>query len=720
MTRFAILGVMVCSAVLGEISTAQEESLLGSDFTLRNTVPRLRRLGDSKDLPIKVAPFEQHVNGGLLPLPGGQAALAVRVDGLRLFALAHGALFTRAEDGSWNEIPIPADASTSPAFNRLGAAVQLKLLVASNRENAGGAIPNIATRGLEEGAQITAIARIDQKQWLGTNLGIYSRQGAGDAKRHRSYGVDGPLASRITALAADAQKRLWVGTPRGISVLESNGVWRPIQGTEGLPYEDVTALVVDLNDNFWIGTTRGVIHYQPDNEVRQWYYRAGKRYVADDHINDIALSEDGRTVYAATAAGVSIIKVITTTLREKANTIEARVNKVHRRRGLVAACRFETLDDTSKYSVGDNDNDGLWTAYHIAAMSLAYATTKDPAHRDSARKGMRALYMLQNASGTPGLVARSVLPLDLGAKRNRDGNTDQWQLTPDKSMYWKSDTSSDEYCGHYLAFYTYWEHIAQQDPEERKLLLKQIRDVTDYLLANNYQLIDWTGKVTRWGFWNPERLNDNPGDYVENGLNSLQILSFLRVAHYVTGDPKYQEHYVHLIKNHGYLDNVLLEKKVFPDSVNHSDDQLGFCAWYPILQVEHDPVIRRVLHQAVRRHWRVEEPERSSYFTFIYASIDPNHADIEGAIQNLIEIPEDRRTWRMENSHRDDVVFDARPNRFRRPVLTRVLPADERNFEKWNADPFEPDGGGDGLSEDPGSAYLLPYWMGKFHGFLDD
>lgn len=715
MTRFTIVGLVVCGALISTGAFARDESVLGADFKLRNMVSMPRRSAEPKNLPIKVPPFDQHVNGGLLPLPNGQEALAVRVAGANVFALAQGALFKLAESGKWVQAPI---ASTGPAFDSLAPTVQLALLAAGSGKDAGSARPNIATRGLEEGARVAAVASIGPVQWLGTNFALYSRRGTGDAVRHRSYGVDGPVSSRITALAADTKNRLWTGTPAGISVLEPNGEWRHIRGREGLPYEDVTALAVDLNDDLWIGTTRGVIHYRPNSEGRQWYYRAGKRYLPDDRVNDLAVSDDGRTLYVATSAGVSTIKVTTTTLLAKANTIEKRVNERHRRRGLVAASRFQTLEDTSNYSISDNDNDGLWTAYHVAAMALAYATTKDPAHSASARAGMYALYMLQNASGKPGLVARSVLPLDKGAQRNRDGNTDQWQLTPDQSMYWKSDTSSDEYCGHYLAFYTYWEHIARHDPQERELLIKQIRAVTDYVLENNYQLIDWDGECTRWGFWNPERLNDNPRDYTERGLNSLQILSFLKVAHYVTEDAKYRKHYFHLIKEHGYLDNTIFEKKVFPDSVNHSDDQLAFCAWYPILQLEHDPVIRGALHQGVGRHWLVEEPERASYFTFIYATIDPNRADIEGAIENLIEIPEDRRTWRMENSHRADVTIDARPNRFGRPVLTRVLPADERHFEKWNGDPYEPDSGGDGLTEDPGSAFLLPYWMGRFHGFV--
>ena len=59
-------------------------------------------------------------------------------------------------------------------------------------------------------------------------------------------------------------------------------------------------------------------------------------------------------------------------------------------------------------------------------------------------------------------------------------------------------------------------------------------------------------------------------------------------------------------------------------------------------------------------------------------------------------------------------------NRFDRPVIARVLPADERAFAKWNTDPYAPDNRHDNRLEDEGAAYLLPYWMGRFHGFIEE
>jgi len=47
-----------------------------------------------------------------------------------------------------------------------------------------------------------------------------------------------------------------------------------------------------------------------------------------------------------------------------------------------------------------------------------------------------------------------------------------------------------------------------------------------------------------------------------------------------------------------------------------------------------------------------------------------------------------------------------------------VLPADERQFERWNADPYVADHGGDGSVEGAGVHWLLPYWIARYHGIL--
>ena len=563
-----------------------------------------------------------------------------------------------------------------------------------------------------------AITRLDtdRQTWIGTKKGLYTANpGDGQARLHQDYGIGGPLASHITALAIDSKETIWVGTPIGLSGRKADGTWFSLRGKDGLPYEDITALAVDKDDRLWIGTSRGAILYKPYAEGRQWFYRAGKRYLVNDQISAIHISEQGMPVYFKTAEGISRLDGIERTLAQRADIIESLVNQRHRRLGMVAACVLDDAENPTSHTIGDSDNDGLWTSYHVVAMSLAYGATGDPAYRESAKTGMHALIMLQNASGIPGLVARSVVPAS-----ERNTKSEQWRWTPDKKLLWKSDTSSDEIDGHYFGLFAYWQHVAQFDPEENALIRKQVSDLTDYIVDNGYLLIDWTGERTRWGFWNPKLLNDDPEHYIENGLNAAQMLSFLKVAFHITGNLKYKEHYDTLISEHGYLGNVLLEKKVFPDEYNHSDNQLGYCALYPILQLEHDPDARLALQKAVRRHYKTIANDGSSFFFFASATIDPDFVDIKMALTDLVQTPTDRRLWRMENSHRADITWSPQDSRFGRKQLLYMLPGDERCWEKWNGNPYYPDAGPGGRVEDDGASWLLGYWMGRYHGFITE
>ena len=48
----------------------------------------------------------------------------------------------------------------------------------------------------------------------------------------------------------------------------------------------------------------------------------------------------------------------------------------------------------------------------------------------------------------------------------------------------------------------------------------------------------------------------------------------------------------------------------------------------------------------------------------------------------------------------------------------KVLPVENRQFNHWNTDPWELDYGGHGSELGAGTVFLLPYYMGLYHGFI--
>src|SRR6185295_18552060 len=109
----------------------------------------------------------------------------------------------------------------------------------------------------------------------------------------------------------------------------------------------------------------------------------------------------------------------------------------------------------------------------------------------------------------------------------------------------------DEIVGHYFVFPIYYDLVA--DENEKRQLAATLDRITNHILDHNYQLIDLDGKHTRWGWWGPELIWDDPD---ETGLRALHLLAHLRSAMHVTQSEanraKYKKHYDELITKHRY------------------------------------------------------------------------------------------------------------------------------------------------------------------------
>jgi len=272
-----------------------------------------------------------------------------------------------------------------------------------------------------------------------------------------------------------------------------------------------------------------------------------------------------------------------------------------------------------------------------------------------------------------------------------------------------------------------------------------VRDLTDHLLTHNFRLIDHDGKPTRWGVYGPQDLNHNPSWWLERGLKSLSLLSYLAVAEHVTGDPKYDAAARELIDRHGYAHNAMHPKVQHgPGSGNQSDDEMAFMCFYGLLRYSRDENLKALIRFSFYRYWINEAPERNPFFNFAYAahnleatytnpfgtiSVAPWPGWHQDALDTLRGFPLDRFAWPHRNSHRLDLVplgpvaaadpeepFSDRGRG--RLVNGKVLPVENRHFNHWNTDPWRLDYGGNGGELAAGTVYLLPYYMGLYHGFI--
>ena len=479
-----------------------------------------------------------------------------------------------------------------------------------------------------------------------------------------------------------------------------------------LPVQEFTVTAVESPSVTWIGTPAGAIRLTRDSQTVEYF--GAERWLPENRVTGIGF-ESGHT-WLETSKGFARIAYVRTTLPDKSRTFVERVQSRHNRWGLTATSQLRVPGDVSTNQPVSSDNDGLWTAMYVAAECFRYQVTSDPGARDNARRGMQAIMRLETITGIPGFPARSFIKVgeDL---QPRDG---EWHDTPDKAWRWKGDTSSDEIVGHYFVYPLYYDLVA--DEGEKAALRGLVERITNHILDNKYQLIDVDGQRTRWGWWGPDAIWDDPD---ETGLRALHMLSHLRVALHLTGNPKYrakyQGAYDELIKAHKYHLLTRNQKIVVPGHINHSDDELAFLSYYPLLRYEKNPQLLEVYKQSLERSWQIERPERNPLWNVIYAAgTGAREFDHAESLRTLQQIPMDMIGWTVSNSQRQDVPIDPMGDRFARRQALIVLPYDELPMSKWNGNPYNLDGGNGGANEDDGAYFLLPYWMGRYHKLFDE
>ncbi|MBN2310180.1 MAG: hypothetical protein JXR94_14495 [Candidatus Hydrogenedentes bacterium] len=598
---------------------------------------------------------------------------------------------------------------------------------------------------------------------VAASAGLYVRAAGGawarlfPCQRGRSWApVD------VRCVGFDGVGRLWFGSPQGVGCRDD--AWRLYTGAEGLPYNDFTALHAGTGGLVWFGTAIGAIRY----DGTEWAYREGRRWLPDNAIRDVAVTADG-TAWFATGKGVGAIEQRPMTLKQKAARFQEAICTRHERTPYryVQSVRVDRPGDASTWHNRDDDNDGQYTGMYGAAQCFAYAATKDPAAKERATAAFEALRFLVEVTqgGTPpappGFVARTILPTDgpdpnatpaysEEHDRERQATSDRlwkvihprWPRSADGKWYWKCDTSSDELDGHYFLYARYYDLVAETD-EEKERVRDVVRKVTDHLLAHDLRLVDWDGRPTRWANFSPGSLNHDPNWWPERGLNSLSILGHLRVAAHVTGDEKYAAAADELARKHAYAMNGMYPKNQRgPGSYVQFDDEMAFMNYYNLLLYETDPQLRSMYALSCFQYWELEACERNSFLNFAYAAccagesvptpwgdvdVSPGQQCLEDAVDTLKRYPVDRFNWRHTNSHRTDIV--PLPEYVRDPgdaagcghrVDGTPVPIDERSFHVWADDPWRLDTGREGEMLEDGSAYLLAYYMGLYHGFIDE
>ena len=517
-----------------------------------------------------------------------------------------------------------------------------------------------------------------------------------------------------------ASGKLLAGTDDGYLEIET-GTKKPAGGIRNrLPWTEIT-VISDINGSIWLGSTRGAFKLRNDGKFD---YYSSERWLPSDHVLDIAEGPEN-SVLVLTDRGLAKILFREVTLHDKAIYFEKQVRERHIRHGFNATVTGMANGDVTTGRLEDSDNDGLWTSMYLAGQAFRYAVTKEEEALENIRGSIEAMERLYTINPVPGFPSRSF------ERRGYKYEDKPWRRAEDPEWDWKSTTSSDEAIGHIFAFGVIAELVDIPDLREKAILL--IDTLMSHIVKNNFYLVDWNGEPTLWGKWNPDYVNSLPETVGDRKLNSSNIIGMLQTAYHFTGKQKYRDTAFYLIKEHGYLENLMrpmreigpapddadARSRMLSESWNHSDDEMYYCGYWGLYRYAFNDSLRAKYKEAIIDHWEIERPEKEGLWNIMTALAGAGDFDLEEAIWYLQEYPMDLTNWTVINSHRKDI--ERVDPGFRGQTMKEVLPPDEVPVARHNANRFDLDGNGAGRSEySAGDIWLLPYWTGRYLGVINN
>ncbi|MEX0675667.1 MAG: hypothetical protein WD063_01240 [Pirellulales bacterium] len=381
---------------------------------------------------------------------------------------------------------------------------------------------------------------------------------------------------------------------------------------------------------------------------------------------------------------------------------------------------------------------GVWTGRYLAGVGYQFAVTRDARVREHGGQILRALGILQEVTGKPGLLARGYVkghgPV-LGWERNGANSTEWHQGQGAYADYrWYGDVSVDNFNAVLYGYAVYYDLAA--DDDQKQVIDHDVDRLMTHLLENHCRIIDADGEVTQFGHVgiDPDPARDAYYDKLYEqrrrfyGVDSvdkmplrasLMLLPDLLIAHRVTGKPEYLDFYRRVVTR--FKDNPEPDFDRQPSSserragTNHSGEGQAYEALYNLNRYEQDPELLAKYREWVGGLWERNWMEGNSLFTYMTLAMLPEYvaphepgkpratsAEVEHAEEalrlageTLARFPVDRVLRPVMNSLRTDIEISSTGDRFRQKQAATPLPIDQRpldNEYEWKGNPYRLDG----------------------------
>jgi len=199
--------------------------------------------------------------------------------------------------------------------------------------------------------------------------------------------------------------------------------------------------------------------------------------------------------------------------------------------------------------MGQRDSDNLWTSMYLVSQLYRYKVTGDAEALQNCLESFEAMERLFTITDMPGYFARGFERTGyhkFKAQAWDGGTTNGWTAAKDPNWNWRGTTSSDQTVGQFFALTQVAELL---DGEAKQRAIGLMDKLMTNIIKNDWYLLDFDGKPTLWGKWNPDYVNGFDPIVGDRKIASSNIIAFLQAAYHFTKKPMYKEKAYELMQN---------------------------------------------------------------------------------------------------------------------------------------------------------------------------
>jgi len=452
-------------------------------------------------------------------------------------------------------------------------------------------------------------------------------------------------------------------------------------------------------------------------------------------------------------------------LHDKAAIYDARVMALHVHPqmpwvldvALAPAVDPETATSVDVAAWRSGENDGLWSALVLAAEAYRFAVTHDAAARAAIATLLHGEQLRMQITGVAGLMTRQLIPPDIAGLAcptdplayvpSADKTSNRWVaidaggcvetadatgvlhatthcgLSAFANWCFLDNISQDEYAGHVFALGAVARLV--DDPELHALAVDLLGQIGHHLVDHDMQFVDWDGRPTQYGKLYPTAGGDTPGYLAVLGA------SYVATAARGTGDRQLATAYGDLAPGYAtYLDQIQIWSGADGCTSNWNDISMLTAAFHHLLWND-AALTRQPFVEAFRRE--LVDPTRgildqhNTWYEIMWAAMKPLGPTSDGPAFDAVadaacQLREFPRSNHLVAHDTAPLAVEACTGRKGESMAATAFEIADRcaaTYIWWGnsyvrgscvTDPT--------LVQNP-AGYLLPYWMGRYYGFID-